>query len=49
MPLKRGSSKATRNYNIKKEIEAGKKPAQAAAIGYSVQRKAIASKRKKKK
>jgi hypothetical protein len=27
--------------NIKAEIEAGKKPAQAAAIGYSIQREAI--------
>jgi len=35
MPLKKGSSKATVQANIKKEISAGKKPSQAAAIAYS--------------
>lgn len=32
MPLKKGSSKKVIQENIKKEIAAGKKPAQAAAI-----------------
>lgn len=35
MPLKKGSSKKTIQANIKTEIEAGKKPNQAAAIAYS--------------
>jgi hypothetical protein len=40
MPLKSGSSNATREANIKAEIRAGKRPAQAVAIGYSEQRRA---------
>lgn len=40
MPLKEGASDATREKNIKAEIGAGKDPAQAAAIAYSVQREA---------
>lgn len=40
MPLKKSGSDKERGENIKKEIEAGKDPKQAAAIGYSVQRKA---------
>jgi len=36
MPLKKGFSKKTIGANIGKEIAAGKKPAQAAAIAYSV-------------
>jgi len=44
MPLKKGTSDKTRSANIKKEIEAGKKPKQAEAIGYAVQREAIAKK-----
>lgn len=40
MPLKKGSSDKTRSENIAKEIKAGKPRAQAAAIGYSVQREA---------
>lgn len=40
MPLMKSSSKKARNMNIKKEIESGKKPSQAVAIGYSVQRQA---------
>ena len=44
MPLKKGTSDKTRQSNIKKEIESGKKPKQAVAIGYPVQRAAIAKK-----
>ena len=44
MPLSRGTSDKTRSKNIKKEIEAGKNPKQAVAIGYAVQREAIAKK-----
>lgn len=40
MPLIEGKSDKARSENIKKEIEAGKGPKQAAAIAYSVQRKA---------
>lgn len=40
MPLIEGKSDKARSENIKTEIEAGKDPKQAAAIGYSVQRKA---------
>jgi len=40
MPLIEGKSDKARSENIKKEIEAGKDPKQAAAIAYSVQRKA---------
>jgi len=34
MPLKKGASKKTIQANIGREIAAGKKPAQAAAIAY---------------
>lgn len=40
MPLIEGKSDKARSENIAKEIGAGKKPAQAEAIAYSVQRKA---------
>ena len=40
MPLIKGKSDEARSENIKREIEAGKDPKQAAAIAYSVQRKA---------
>lgn len=40
MPLIEGKSDKARSENIKREIEAGKDPKQAAAIAYSVQRKA---------
>ena len=40
MPLKEGASNKARETNIEKEIDAGKPPEQAVAIGYSVQRKA---------
>ena len=48
MPLKKGASKSTIQANIKKEISSGKKPAQAAAIAYSVARKAKSGCCKKK-
>jgi hypothetical protein len=44
MPLKKGTSDKTRSANIAKEIRAGKPPKQAEAIGYAVQREAIAKK-----
>lgn len=47
MPLKRGTSKATREENIRREIHAGKDPKQAAAIAYRIQREEQAKKRKK--
>ena len=37
VPLKKGTSDKTRSANIATEIKAGKKPAQAVAIGYAVQ------------
>lgn len=40
MPLIQGKSDKSRSENIQREIEAGKDPKQAAAIAYSVQRKA---------
>lgn len=40
MPLIEGKSNAAREENVKREVEAGKNPKQAAAIAYSVQRKA---------
>ena len=51
MPLKKGTSNATRQKNIATEIKAGKKPSQAVAIGYAVQKEAkkTASKAKSKK
>jgi hypothetical protein len=52
MPLRKCASQNCFDRNIATEIRAGKKPAQAAAIAYSVQRKARAKKaaatRKKK-
>lgn len=39
MPLEQSGSKEARERNIKREIEAGKDPKQAAAIGYAVQRR----------
>lgn len=40
MPLVKSASKAAFRKNISAEIRSGKKPAQAAAIAYSVKRKA---------
>jgi len=40
MPLVKSASNAARETNVKREIEAGKKPSQAVAISYSVQRQA---------
>lgn len=48
MPLKKGKSDKTRSENIAAEIRAGKPKAQAAAIGYSVQREAKKRKSKSK-
>lgn len=46
MPLIEGKSNAARAANIKTEIAVGKDPEQAAAIAYSVQRKAQAERRR---
>lgn len=40
MPLIEGRSDESRSENIRTEIEAGKSPKQAEAIGYAVQRRA---------
>lgn len=40
MPLKKSKSPAAFKSNLKEELKAGKKPAQALAIAYSVKRKA---------
>lgn len=40
MPLKKSASKKAFEHNVRAEINAGKKPSQAAAIAYSVQREA---------
>lgn len=40
MPLKKSSSDKARQANIREEIKSGKKPSQAVAIGYSIQREA---------
>lgn len=45
MPLVKGKSKKTLQKNIAAEIRAGKDPKQAAAIAYSVQRKAKSTKK----
>jgi hypothetical protein len=46
MPLKAGKSKAVLRENIRREIAAGKKPSQAAAIAYSKAGKSNKSKGK---
>ena len=48
MPLKKGSSKAVIQSNLKKEIASGKKPSQAAAIAYSKARESKSGCCKKK-
>jgi hypothetical protein len=40
MPLKKSTSKAAFQSNVKAELSAGKKPAQAVAIAYSIKREA---------
>jgi len=40
MPLKKSSSKEAFRSNVKAEINAGKKPAQAVAIAYATKRAA---------
>jgi hypothetical protein len=47
MPLKKGFSRKTIGRNIATEIRHGKSPKQAAAIAYSVARKARAKRRGK--
>ena len=49
MPLVRFASKNALRKNIAAEIRSGKDPAQAAAIAYSVKRRAAAKKGKKGK
>ena len=48
MPLVKSSSKSAFRKNIATEVKAGKKPAQAAAIAYSVQRQAAKPMARKK-
>lgn len=45
MPLKKSTSKAAFQSNVKAEVAAGKPPRQAVAIAYSVKRKAQGKKR----
>jgi hypothetical protein len=50
MPLKKSNTKSAFQSNVKAELSAGKKPAQAVAIAYSVKREAskkLATKGKK--
>jgi len=47
MPLIKSPSKKARQINIEREVEAGKDPRQAVAIGYSVQREAAKKEGKK--
>ena len=49
MPLVKSASKAAFRKNIAAEVRSGKKPDQAVAIAYSVQRKAAAKPAKKGK
>jgi hypothetical protein len=47
MPLVKSATNKAFRENLKQEIRSGKKPAQAAAIAYSVKRRAAAKKGKK--
>ena len=47
MPLIKSASDKARGENILAEIHAGKAKDQAVAIGYSIQRKAAAAKKRK--
>ena len=47
MPLDKSKTNKAREKNIRTEIEAGKPPKQAEAIGYAVQRRAASKKGKK--
>lgn len=47
MPLIKGASDKDKDYNILSELHAGKPREQAIAIGYSIQRKAAAVKRRR--
>lgn len=45
MPLNKSGSKQALSENIRAEVKAGRPPKQAAAIAYSVQRKANAGRK----
>lgn len=47
MPINKSASDQARGENILSEIHAGKPNKQAVAIGYSIQRKAAAYKKRK--
>jgi hypothetical protein len=47
MPLKKSASKEAFRANVKAEINANKKPAQAVAIAYAMKREATKGKMKK--
>ena len=47
MPLKKSASKLAFKENVKSELNAGKKTAQALAIAYSVKRDAMKKKGRK--
>jgi hypothetical protein len=49
MPLKKSTTKQAFQSNVKAELSAGKKPSQAVAIAYSVQREAKSKKTKPKR
>jgi hypothetical protein len=49
MPLTKSTTKQAFKSNVKAELSAGKKPAQAVAIAYSVQKAAKSKKTKPKR